>query len=50
MIAALGSPLVDGPDLEALAAAYVLTVAVVGPLITRYADRIPVPTRSRVAA
>ncbi|MDJ0767606.1 MAG: cation:proton antiporter [Ilumatobacter sp.] len=45
VIAALGSELVDGPDLEALAACYVLIVAVVGPLITRSADRIPIPAR-----
>lgn len=43
VIAALGSSLVDGPDLGALAAAYVLTLAVVGPLATRFADKIPVP-------
>jgi len=45
VIAALGATLVDGPDLEALAAAYVLLVAIAGPLITRYADRIPIPER-----
>ncbi len=45
VIAALGSTLVDGPDLEALAAAYVLMVAVAGPLITRYSDQIPIPAR-----
>lgn len=50
VIAALGSSLVDGPDLEALAAAYVLLVAVGGPLITRYADRIPLPARASAAA
>jgi CPA2 family monovalent cation:H+ antiporter-2 len=45
VIAALGSSLADGPDLEALAAANVLVVAVAGPMATRYADRIPVPAR-----
>ncbi len=45
VIAALGSSLVDGPDLEALAAAYVLVVAVVGPFLARAADRLPVPKR-----
>jgi CPA2 family monovalent cation:H+ antiporter-2 len=45
VIAALGSTLVDGPDLEALAAAYVLLVAVAGPLVTRYSNRIPIPAR-----
>ncbi|HUF96517.1 MAG TPA: cation:proton antiporter [Ilumatobacter sp.] len=43
VIAALGSTLVDGPDLGALAAAYVLTLAIVGPLAARFADKIPVP-------
>jgi monovalent cation:H+ antiporter-2, CPA2 family len=45
VIAALGSSLVNGPDLKALAAAYVLLTAVIGPLLTRYADRIPLPKR-----
>ena len=45
VIAALGSPLVDGPDLEALAAAYVLFLAIVGPIAARYADSIPIPAR-----
>ncbi len=49
VIAALGSSLVDGPDLEALAAAYVLLVAVAGPLITRFADRFPIPARLAAA-
>jgi CPA2 family monovalent cation:H+ antiporter-2 len=50
VIAALGSSLVDGPDLEALAAAYVLFVAIGGPLLTRYAASIPVPARLAAAA
>ena len=41
VIAALGSGLVDGPDLGALAAGYVLITAIVGPVATRYADSIP---------
>lgn len=45
VIAALGSSLLDGPDLTALAAAYVLMTAIAGPLITKYADRIPLPER-----
>jgi CPA2 family monovalent cation:H+ antiporter-2 len=49
VIAALGSSLADGPDLEALAAAYVLIVAVAGPLMTRYSDRIPIPSRLAAA-
>ncbi len=49
VIAALGSSLVDGPDLEALAAGYVLVAAVIGPLLTRFADRAPLPDRLLVA-
>jgi CPA2 family monovalent cation:H+ antiporter-2 len=45
VIAALGSELADGPDLGALAAAYVLITAIVGPLATRFADHIPIPSR-----
>ena len=45
VIAALGSDLVDGPDLGALAASYVLITAVAGPLLTKVSDRIPVPER-----
>ena len=40
VIAALGSDLADGAELGALAAGYVLATAVVGPLVTRWADRI----------
>lgn len=47
VIAALGSSLVDGPDLGALAAGYVLVTAIVGPLVARFADRIPIPARSK---
>ncbi len=49
VIAALGSSLVDGPDLTALAAAYVLMTAILGPLLTRYAHVIPLPARLDVA-
>ena len=45
VIAALGTSLADGPDLEALAATYVLIVAVAGPFFTRSADRLPIPAR-----
>jgi len=45
VIAALGSSLVEGPELGALAAGYVLTTAIVGPLAAKFADRIPVPAR-----
>ncbi|MGH1490149.1 MAG: cation:proton antiporter [Acidimicrobiales bacterium] len=51
VIAALGSELVDGPSLSALAAAYVLTTAVVGPIITKFSDRpSAVPPRSATAS
>jgi CPA2 family monovalent cation:H+ antiporter-2 len=40
VIAALGSTLVDGKELGALAAAYVLLTAVSGPLAAKYADRL----------
>ena len=43
VIAALGSELVDGPDLGAVAAAYVLITAIVGPLAARFAESIPIP-------
>jgi CPA2 family monovalent cation:H+ antiporter-2 len=43
VIAALGAGLVDGTDLGALAAAYVLILAVAGPVLTRFADRLPFP-------
>jgi len=45
VIAALGSSLVDGPDLGALAAGYVLISAMVGPIVSKFSDRIPLPTR-----
>jgi CPA2 family monovalent cation:H+ antiporter-2 len=45
VIAALGSSLVDGPELGALAAGYVLVTAIVGPLAAKFSDQIPLPTR-----
>ena len=42
MIASLGAGLVDGEDLGALAAAFVLITAVVGPVAARF---VGVPTR-----
>jgi monovalent cation:H+ antiporter-2, CPA2 family len=45
VIAALGSSLVNGPELGALAAAYVLLTAIIGPVAARFADHIPLPTR-----
>ncbi len=38
VIAALGADLVDGAELGALAAGYVLITAVLGPLTTRFSD------------
>ena len=49
VIAALGADLLDGPELGALAAGYVLVTAIIGPLAAKLADRIPIPKR-RVAA
>jgi len=45
VIAALGEELVDGPDLTAFAAAYVLLTAIIGPLAAKFADRVPIPAR-----
>jgi CPA2 family monovalent cation:H+ antiporter-2 len=45
VIAALGSSLVNGPELGALAAGYVLLTAIIGPIAARFADQIPLPTR-----
>lgn len=44
VIAALGADLVDGPELGALAAAYVLITAIAGPVTTKFSDR---PLRPR---
>ncbi len=43
VIAALGADLLDGPELGALAAAYVLVSAVLGPLTTKFYHLIPLP-------
>jgi CPA2 family monovalent cation:H+ antiporter-2 len=45
VIAALGAGLVDGPELGALAAGYVLLTAMVGPIVSKFSDRIPLPPR-----
>jgi CPA2 family monovalent cation:H+ antiporter-2 len=47
VIAALGATIAFGADLEAFAAAYVLVLAIVGPVLTRYADRLPIPRAIR---
>jgi len=47
VIAALGTGLADGPELGALAAAYVLLTAVLGPVLTQHAAHLPVPARLR---
>jgi len=43
VIASLGVGLADGGDLGAVAAAYVLVTAVLGPVAARVADRVPLP-------
>lgn len=43
VIAALGIGLADGPELGALAAAYVLLAALLGPVAAKWSHRIPVP-------
>lgn len=45
VIASLGLGLAHGTELGALAAAYVLLTAIVGPLAAKYADRLPLPRR-----
>jgi CPA2 family monovalent cation:H+ antiporter-2 len=50
VIAALGVGLVDGGELGALAAAYVLITATLGPLATKFSHVIPVPPGIRLAA
>ena len=45
VIAALGSSLVNGPELGALAAGYILLTAIIGPIAAEFADHIPLPTR-----
>jgi CPA2 family monovalent cation:H+ antiporter-2 len=45
VIAALGSSLLDGPELGAFAACYVLITAIIGPLAAKFSDRIPLPPR-----
>ncbi len=48
VIASLGAATVDGEDLGALAAGYVLVTAVVGPLAAKHADRITLPRQRAV--
>lgn len=43
VIASLGAAGAAGPELSALAAAFVLLTAVAGPLLAKYADRVPLP-------
>ena len=43
VIAALGISLADGPELGALAAAYVLLAALLGPVAAKWSHRIPAP-------
>ena len=45
VIAAIGVNAVDGSELGAFVAAYVLITAVLGPLAAKYADHLPIPAR-----
>ena len=47
VIAALGAGLVDGPELGALVAGYVLVTAIMGPLAAKYADKVKLPSRKK---
>lgn len=47
VIAALGTGLADGPQLGALAAGYVLLTAILGPIATRFSDRIHDAVKAR---
>jgi len=49
VIASLGIAASDGEALTALAAAFVLLTAVIGPVLAKYADRIPLPARPAAA-
>ena len=44
VIASLGAAGAFGPELSALAAAFVLVTAIAGPLLAKYADRLPLRT------
>lgn len=52
VIATIGAEAVGGADLTALAAAFVLLSAIAGPLLAKFADRVPIARRAdpRVAA
>lgn len=50
VIASLGADLTDGDELGALAAAYVLITAIVGPLLAKYSDSLPRPPDRRASA
>ena len=49
VIAALGAGLVDGPELGALVAGYVLLTAIAAPFAAKYADRLTLPKMRRNA-
>ena len=40
IVAAIGASLTEGPELAALAAAYVLLTDAIGPISTKFADRL----------
>jgi CPA2 family monovalent cation:H+ antiporter-2 len=50
VIASLGAGIAHGDDLTALAGAYVLLSAIVGPLAAKFADVLPIPTRALARA
>ncbi|HEX6595371.1 MAG TPA: cation:proton antiporter [Acidimicrobiales bacterium] len=50
VIASLGAGIAHGDDLTALAGAYVLLSAIVGPLAAKFADVLPLPTRALARA
>jgi len=50
VIAALGAATADGPELGAMAAAYVLITAIIGPVATKFSDRLPLPIGVKAAS
>ena len=40
VVAAIGASLVEGPEIAALGAAYVLITDAIGPVVTKFADRL----------
>lgn len=40
VVAAIGASLIEGPEIAALGAAYVLITDAIGPVVTKFADRL----------